>query len=35
MELMTVDGGPLSYYDVENIEEFYEGVRMVSYEEGG
>jgi hypothetical protein len=28
-ELMTTDGGPLSYYDVVNLEEFYENVRIV------
>ncbi len=30
VELMTVDGGPLSYFEVVNLEEFYEGVRMMS-----
>ncbi len=32
-ELMTADGGPLSIYDIVNIEEFYDSVRKVSFEE--
>ncbi len=32
-ELMTADGGPLSIYDIMNIEEFNDSVRKVSTEE--
>ncbi len=32
-ELMVVDGGPLTYYDVENLEEFYESVRRLKPKE--
>jgi hypothetical protein len=32
-ESMTTDGGPLSYYNVMNLEEFYERVQAVTSEE--
>ncbi|TFG99704.1 hypothetical protein E4H12_01730 [Candidatus Thorarchaeota archaeon] len=27
-ELMTMDGGPLTYYDIVNLEEFYDNIQM-------
>ncbi len=33
MELMTADGGPLSYFEIVNLEEFYEHVQMTSSNE--
>jgi hypothetical protein len=31
-ELMTMDGGPLSYYDIVNLEEFYDSIQMAPSE---